>query len=220
MKFRSDENLQNAVRLTVNALLTDSDLPVRVEAAMALQNFLNDQEKVEAMLVDQVEPITLELLRIIRETENDELSNVLQKVVFTYPQQIAPIALQICQHLVFEKDGFDYFTDMMPALHNYVTIDTPAFLSNPNNVLAMFNMCKVVRRKNCKKTNPMVKTNLTEKKKDGEDDDDDDDDDDDYGGVDDGSLEAYTTPLDDEICEIDEYVVFKQVLQEPANRST
>lgn len=45
---------------------------------------------------------------------------------------------------LFQKDGFDYFTDMMPALYNYVTIDTPAFLSNENHILAMFNMCKVV----------------------------------------------------------------------------
>lgn len=45
---------------------------------------------------------------------------------------------------LFEKDGFDYFTDMMPALHNYVTVDTPAFLSNENHILAMFNMCKAV----------------------------------------------------------------------------
>lgn len=45
---------------------------------------------------------------------------------------------------MFQKDGFDYFTEMMPALHNYVTVDTPAFLSNENHVLAMFNMCKAV----------------------------------------------------------------------------
>lgn len=45
---------------------------------------------------------------------------------------------------MFEKDGFDYFTDMMPALHNYVTVDTEAFLSNQNHILAMFNMCKAV----------------------------------------------------------------------------
>lgn len=25
---------------------------------------------------------------------------------------------------VYEKDGVDYFTDMMPVLHNYVTVDT------------------------------------------------------------------------------------------------
>jgi len=45
---------------------------------------------------------------------------------------------------VFQKDGFDYFTDMMPALHNYVTVDTPIFLSNENYILAMFNICKAV----------------------------------------------------------------------------
>lgn len=47
-------------------------------------------------------------------------------------------------HQVFIKDGIDYFLDIMPALHNYVTVDTPAFLSNPNHVLAIFDMCKVV----------------------------------------------------------------------------
>lgn len=46
----------------------------------------------------------------------------------------------------FEKDGIDYFTDMMPVLHNYVTIDTNAFLSNENHILAIFNMCKAVSR--------------------------------------------------------------------------
>jgi hypothetical protein len=45
---------------------------------------------------------------------------------------------------VFQKDGFDYFTDMMPALHNYVTVDTPVFLSDENYILAMFNICKAV----------------------------------------------------------------------------
>merc|ERR1712223_1636673 len=52
---------------------------------------------------------------------------------------------------VFERDGQDYFVDMMPALHNYVTIDTEAFLtsgkrgSNPPNreyPTRVFNMCK------------------------------------------------------------------------------
>ncbi len=32
----------------------------------------------------------------------------------------------------------------MPALHNYVTIDTKAFLSTPNYMLAMYNMCKTI----------------------------------------------------------------------------
>merc|ERR1712203_672603 len=47
---------------------------------------------------------------------------------------------------VFERDGQDYFVDMMPALHNYVTIDTVAFLtggSTPREYpTMMYNMCK------------------------------------------------------------------------------
>ncbi|XP_024215607.1 importin-7 isoform X1 [Halyomorpha halys] len=238
MKFKSEENLVNALRLTTNALLTDAELPVKVEAAIALQVLLSDQEdKVLPLLEPQVKPILMELLNIIRQTENEELTSVTQKFVCTYPEQIKPIASEICQHLattfslvlegdegtdekaitamgllntienlisvmeehpdilaslqptvlqvighiftqgvmefyeealslvydlttkhisqdmwkvfelmyqVFEKDGFDYFTDMMPALHNYVTVDTQAFLSNQNHVLAMFNMCKMI----------------------------------------------------------------------------
>lgn len=45
---------------------------------------------------------------------------------------------------VFEKEGFDYFTDMMPVLYNYITVDTAAFVSNENHILAMFNMAKAV----------------------------------------------------------------------------
>lgn len=46
---------------------------------------------------------------------------------------------------IFEKDGaFDYFIDMMPVLHNYVTVDPDAFISNENNLIAIFNMTKKV----------------------------------------------------------------------------
>ncbi|KAL0280330.1 UNVERIFIED_CONTAM: hypothetical protein PYX00_001656 [Menopon gallinae] len=237
IKFTEDAVLAEAVRLTSNALLEDRDVPVKVEAAIALQMLLNNQSRVRKYLEPQIKAIALELLNIIRETENDDLTNVMQKIVYTYSEQIMPIAVDICQHLattfskvlesdessdekaiaamgllntietllsvmeensgimarlqpivlqvigdifqrsvtefyeealslvydltsktispdmwqilelmykVFQKDGFDYFTDMMPSLHNYVTVDTEAFLSNENHVLAMFNMCKAV----------------------------------------------------------------------------
>jgi len=237
IKFKQEQILAEAVCLTVNALLTDQELPVKVEAAIALQMLLTNQEKSQKYVEPQIKPITLELLKIIRETENDDLTSVMQHVVMTYTEQLKPIAVEICQHLaqtfshvletdegsdekaitamgllntietlltvmeeqpeimaqlqptvlgvvghiftnsvmefyeealslvydltsksissdmwkvfeliyqVFEKDGFDYFTDMMPALHNYVTVDTEAFLSNQNHILAMFNMCKAI----------------------------------------------------------------------------
>lgn len=46
----------------------------------------------------------------------------------------------------------------------------------------------------------------------GEDGDSDSDEDDEYDGCEETSLEAYTTPLDDDDCEVDEYNIFKQVL--------
>lgn len=46
-----------------------------------------------------------------------------------------------------------------------------------------------------------------------EEEEDSDDDDDDYDGCEETSLEAYTTPLDEDSCEIDEYNLFKDVLE-------
>ncbi|XP_069364625.1 importin-7-like isoform X2 [Maniola hyperantus] len=237
VRFKSEPLLIEAVRLTVHALLNDSDLPVKVEAAIALQMLLTSQEKVHKLLEPQVKAVTTELLKVIRETENDNIANVLQKIVPLYTEQLMPMAYEIMDHLattfsnvietdsgtdekaitamgllntmqtvlnvmednpeimaqlektvlrvvghilhhniieyyeeamtllcnltaktisedmwkvlqmlyqVFEKEGYDYFTDMMPVLHNYITIDTNAFLSNENHILAMFNMAKAV----------------------------------------------------------------------------
>lgn len=45
---------------------------------------------------------------------------------------------------VFQKDAFDCFIDLMPALHNYICVDTDAFLANPMYVGCIFEMCKAV----------------------------------------------------------------------------
>ncbi|GFY57812.1 importin-7 [Trichonephila inaurata madagascariensis] len=237
MRFQNEVNLITALQLTQNALLSDKELPVKVEAAVALQMLITNQERAEKHLEPHIKPIALELLKILRETENDDLTNVMQKIVCTYTQQLLPIAVEMTQHLaqtftqvinssgedssdektitamgilntmdtilsvmedhkdimahlepivlnvigliltqsviefyeesmsliyslssntissdmwkVFElmyqtflKDGFDFFTDMMPALHNFVRVDTQAFVSNENHLLAIFNMCK------------------------------------------------------------------------------
>lgn len=240
MPFRTEANLLRAVELLTHCLLHDTELPVRVEAAVALQACLTCQEKAQASVEPQIKEIAMELLKIIRETENDDLTSVMQKIVCMYTEQIAPIAVEMTQHLAatfsqvvetgggdgdekamvamgvlntldtlvtvleeqrdlvalleptllrllvgqvlggsllefyeealsllyslscrgplspdmwqafealyvaFQKDAFDFFTDMMPALHNYVTVDTPAFVSNENHLLAMYNMCKAV----------------------------------------------------------------------------
>lgn len=42
-----------------------------------------------------------------------------------------------------ERDGTEYFVELMPALHNYITVDTDAFLSDPNRLLAV---CSVIKK--------------------------------------------------------------------------
>ena len=48
----------------------------------------------------QIREITIELLHIIRDTENDDLTSVMQKIVCTYTEQLTPVAKDMCIHLV------------------------------------------------------------------------------------------------------------------------
>lgn len=48
-------------------------------------------------------------------------------------------------HDVFKKDAIDCFLDLMPALHNYITVDTATFLSNEEYITDIFDMCETVR---------------------------------------------------------------------------
>lgn len=99
VRFKSEPLLIEAVHLTVNALLTDTELPVKVEAAIALQILLAMQEKVHGFIEPQIKAITKELLEVIRETENDNIANVLQKIVPLYTEQLMPMAFEITDHL-------------------------------------------------------------------------------------------------------------------------
>lgn len=54
IKFKQEQILAEATMLTVNALLTDTELPVKVEAAIALQMLLTNQERCQKYLESQV----------------------------------------------------------------------------------------------------------------------------------------------------------------------
>lgn len=45
VKFKSDQNLQTALELTRICLINDNEMPVKVEAAIALQVLISNQEK-------------------------------------------------------------------------------------------------------------------------------------------------------------------------------
>uniref|UniRef100_A0A8D2LDR4 Importin 8 n=1 Tax=Varanus komodoensis TaxID=61221 RepID=A0A8D2LDR4_VARKO len=239
LKFHNELNLRNAVELTKKSLIDDKEMPVKVEAAIALQSLISHQEQAKEYVKPYIRPVMQELLRVVRETENDDLTNVIQKLICEYSQEVATIAVEMTQHLaeifgkvlqseeyeemedktvmamgilhtidtiltvvqdhkeitqqlesiclqiiglvlqkhviefyeeilslaysltchlispqmwqllgvlyeVFQQDCFEYFADMMPLLHNYVTVDTTTLLSNPKNLEIIYTMCKKV----------------------------------------------------------------------------
>ena len=46
-----------------------------------------------------------------------------------------------CSNLI---ERLNFFPDMMPLLHNYVTIDTNTLLLNPKHLEILFTMCRKV----------------------------------------------------------------------------
>uniref|UniRef100_A0A8C9YY90 Importin 8 n=1 Tax=Sander lucioperca TaxID=283035 RepID=A0A8C9YY90_SANLU len=239
LRFHDELVLRNAVELVKQDLIDDKEMPVKVEAAIALQTLVSNQEQAKLYIRPYIRPIMQELLHVVKETENDDLTNVIQKMICEYNQEVAAIAVDMTQNLaeiftrvlqseeyeesedktvmalgilstidtiltvmedhkeitqqlegiclqviglvlqkpiiefyeeilslafgltcqtispqmwqllgvlyeVFQHDCFDYFTDMMPLLHNYVTVDTDMLLSNPKHLEVIYSMCKKV----------------------------------------------------------------------------
>uniref|UniRef100_A0A8C2ZX50 Importin 8 n=1 Tax=Cyclopterus lumpus TaxID=8103 RepID=A0A8C2ZX50_CYCLU len=228
LRFHDELVLRNAVELVKQDLIDDKEMPVKVEAAMALQTLVSNQEQAKLYIRPYIRPVMQELLHVVKETENDDLTNVIQKMICEYNQEVAAIAVDMTQNLaeiftrvlqseeyeenedktvmalgilstidtiltvmedhkeitqqlegiclqviglvlrfcrwrsaspvrpfppkmwqllgvlyeVFQHDCFDYFTDMMPLLHNYVTVDTDMLLSNPKHLEVIYSMCK------------------------------------------------------------------------------
>uniref|UniRef100_A0A2K6QYS1 Exportin-1/Importin-beta-like domain-containing protein n=1 Tax=Rhinopithecus roxellana TaxID=61622 RepID=A0A2K6QYS1_RHIRO len=99
VKFKSDQNLQTALELTRRCLIDERETLVKVEAAIALQVLLSSQEKAKEYITSFIRPVMQALFCIIRETENDDLTNVIQKMIHEYSEEITPIAVEMTQHL-------------------------------------------------------------------------------------------------------------------------
>ena len=56
-------------------------------------------EAAQELIQPHVKQVVLTLLDIIRETENDDLTTVLQKIVCTYVDEVMPIAVEMTDHL-------------------------------------------------------------------------------------------------------------------------
>ncbi|KAG7277637.1 hypothetical protein CRUP_025322, partial [Coryphaenoides rupestris] len=179
LRFHDDMSLRNAVELVKQDLIADQEMPVKVEAALALQALVSHQEEAKRYIRPYVRPVmagaastssrrrekrtTLPITRRsfttdVRRGEEYEdkrgaktfYEEILSLAFGLTCQTISPQMWQLLGVLyqVFQHDCFDYFTDMMPLLHNYVTVDTDALLSDPKHLEVIYTMCKKVLTSN------------------------------------------------------------------------
>uniref|UniRef100_A0AAV2IQ50 Importin N-terminal domain-containing protein n=1 Tax=Knipowitschia caucasica TaxID=637954 RepID=A0AAV2IQ50_KNICA len=89
LRFHDEQVLCSAVALVKQDLVEDQEMPVKVEAAIALQTLVSNQQQAKVAIRPFIRPVMQTLLHVVRETENDDLTNVIQKLICEYNQEVA-----------------------------------------------------------------------------------------------------------------------------------
>jgi len=82
----------------VSARLQDPELPVRVDASVALRSFVESVKDLD-LLRGVLPQLLNEFMKLINEIENDDLIHTLESIVEKFGDEIAPFAATICQQL-------------------------------------------------------------------------------------------------------------------------
>jgi hypothetical protein len=96
--FNSGPTSQDHLRHVLNGIyenLSHADLPVRVEAALALNQLLEHELAVD-FLRPGLEVLLKTYLKIMDDIDFDELVEALQSLVDVYQYEIAPYAVSLC----------------------------------------------------------------------------------------------------------------------------
>ncbi|VDO04808.1 unnamed protein product [Rodentolepis nana] len=96
-EFNNKEILCQIAAMCRHLMCLDPDLPVRVAAAKTVFALINDQESVKSLMSQYFPDLTMQLLKLLRETEFDDLNTVFRTLL--EHQEIIPISVQILQHL-------------------------------------------------------------------------------------------------------------------------
>lgn len=99
IEFKNPNNIILATQSVLQCTLVEPELPVKVEAALCLQSLLHVQERARDVTRPNVKAFTFELVQIIRTTESEDIMEVLQKIVYLYPEDLYPIAVDMTNHL-------------------------------------------------------------------------------------------------------------------------
>ncbi|GAA5868463.1 hypothetical protein JCM1840_007004 [Sporobolomyces johnsonii] len=97
MTWESQQALEDTLNQVMNCV-TDSDLPVRIQAAIALPELVR-YEKVRAKMLPSLGRILQELLKLSSEVDLDALTNTTRSMVTEFSEEVVPFAVELSQSL-------------------------------------------------------------------------------------------------------------------------
>lgn len=130
MEFQNQANVTGAIEATLKAL-QDTELPVRVQASIALNHLVEEQQMACQALAPHIKDIVGVLLRVLHESESDDIPSVLDKLMETFPTQLAPFAAELSQQLTAQfMKLLDYDQDDIDGHRPIVAFNTITSLKN------------------------------------------------------------------------------------------
>ncbi|GAA6037955.1 hypothetical protein JCM8097_009507 [Rhodosporidiobolus ruineniae] len=97
MTWASQDALENTLNALINCI-TDSDLPVRIQAAIALPELVR-YERVRERMLPNLGRILQELLKLATEVDLDSLTNTTRAMVTEFASEVVPFAVELAQSL-------------------------------------------------------------------------------------------------------------------------
>lgn len=97
LDFKDEGNLTIIYR-NILACMADPDLPVRVEAALALQPLIR-HDPIRTMMQQNIPQIMQQLLKLANEVDVDALANVMEDFVEVFAAELTPFAVALSEQL-------------------------------------------------------------------------------------------------------------------------
>lgn len=141
LEFKNPNNIAVATQAVLQCCLTDTQLPVKVEAALCLQNLMHSQLPSREIIRPNVKLLTHELVQLIRSTESEDVMEVLQKIVYLFPEDLYAIAVDMTNHLA---QTFHQLIDASETEEDEKISAAMAILSTIDTVLTMMDEQKDV----------------------------------------------------------------------------
>lgn len=128
--------------------IADDRTPTLMSIISTLTNILDVVEEHREIMV-QVEGHVLRIIKVVFSTSNvdyyDDVLMLIQSLTASYiSEPMWEVFNDVYNMFKQDNNTLVCFTDVMPCLHQYVTVDTEAFLARPERLNATLEMCQMV----------------------------------------------------------------------------